>query len=89
MPAMAEALNQGRCSVDRREVGLAIDGDDAGINGSIEDVIGLMDREVERLKLALESLRLTSAAPEQIRWHIRQIDQRQLVLDELRKMVLH
>lgn len=68
---------------------MAIDGDDAGINGSIEDVISLMDREVERLKLALDSLRLTNAAPEQIRWHISQIDQRQLVLDELRKMILH
>ena len=68
---------------------MAIEGDEANINGSIEDVIELMEQHVERLKVALESLRLARAAPEQIRWHIAQIDQRELVLDELRKMIQH
>ena len=72
-----------------REAELATDGDEEGINNSIEDVIGLMEQEVERLKLALESVRLARAAPAQIRWHIAQIDQRELVLDELRKMIQH
>ena len=68
---------------------LASDGEEAGINGSIEDVIGLMEQEVERLKLALESLRLARAGHAQIRWHIAQIDQRELVLEELRRMIQH
>lgn len=72
-----------------REVGLAIDGNEAGLNRSIEDVVSLMEQEVERLKLALDALRLARAAPQRIRWHIDQIDHRQLVLDELRRMIQH
>lgn len=68
---------------------MATGGDDDSVNGSIEDVIGLMEQEVERLKLALETLRLARAAAPKIRWHIAQIDQRELVLDELRRMIQH
>ncbi|MEE9253723.1 MAG: hypothetical protein V3U43_02200 [Pseudomonadales bacterium] len=57
-----------------------------GLNRSIDDVIELLEREIERLKASLEFYRLSDSAnrDEQIRIHIRQIDQRQDTLEDLR-----
>lgn len=59
-----------------------------GLNRSIDDVIELLEREIERLKASLEFYRLSDSAnrDEQIRFHIRQIDQRQDALEELRSL---
>lgn len=74
-----------RSGMTRRFVGMS----DAEANRSIEDIMELMSREVERLKEVLITLRLLDAPREQIRWHIAQIDERESELDRLRKLVEH
>ena len=61
--------------------------EDELLNNSLDDVIVLLEREVERLKASLETIRL-SAHPDRnalIRWHVQQLDERQ---DALERMLL-
>ena len=60
------------------------------INGSLDDVIELLDQEIQRLKASLETYRL-SAHPrrgEIIRWHVKALDERQDALEEFRVLLL-
>ena len=60
------------------------------ISESLDDVIFLLEREIERLKASLETFRLTDHAHKQdlIRWHVRTLDDRQDTLDNLRQLLL-
>ncbi|MBV1904797.1 MAG: hypothetical protein KUG75_01870 [Pseudomonadales bacterium] len=62
--------------------------DSEHINESISDVICLLEREIERLKASLETFRIIEhkQKDELIRWHIRTLDERQDMLDDLRRM---
>ena len=64
------------------------DGALEGLNRSIDDMVELLEREIERLKASLEFYRLSNSQnrDEQIRFHIRQIDQRQDALEDLRAL---
>ena len=64
------------------------DGALEGLNRSIDDMVELLEREIERLKASLEFYRLSNSRnrDEQIRFHIRQIDQRQDALEDLRAL---
>lgn len=59
-----------------------------GLNRSLDDMVELLEREIERLKASLEFYRLSDSPnrEEQIRFHVRQIDQRQDALEDLRSM---
>ena len=55
----------------------------------MDEVISLLENEIERLKEALETFRLTNG-PNRIlamRWHVRTLDERQDALDELHKLL--
>ena len=67
-------------------------GEDAAetCNESLDDMIHLLEREIERLKVSLDNHRL-SKHPEReslVRWHVRAIDDRQDALDRLKEMVV-
>ncbi len=59
---------------------------DADIELSLDDVVMLLEREIERLKAALETYRLLDhpRKVDIIRWHVRRLDERQDRLDELK-----
>lgn len=60
------------------------------LNQSLDDVIQLLEREIQRLKESLDTYRL-SGHPQRgdiIRWHIRTLDERQDALERLRVMLL-
>jgi hypothetical protein len=60
------------------------------LNQSLDDVILLLEREIQRLKESLDTYRL-SGHPKRgdiIRWHIRTLDERQDALERLRVMLL-
>jgi len=64
--------------------------DDEQINNSLDDVIALLEREIERLQVSLETIRL-SDHPERtalIRWHIRSLDERQDALDRMKALLI-
>ena len=59
------------------------------LNRSLDDVIGLLELEIERLKESLETYRL-SKHPRRgdiIRWHVHTLDERQDALEELHAML--
>jgi len=60
------------------------------INNSLDDVIVLLEREIERLQLSLETIRLSNHPErnELIRWHIRTLDERQDALDQMKALLL-
>ena len=60
------------------------------LNRSLDDVIDLLTREIERLKESLESYRLSEhpKRAEIIRWHVRTLDERQDALEELKSLIL-
>jgi hypothetical protein len=60
------------------------------LNQSLDDVILLLEREIERLKESLEVYRATPHPQrgEIIRWHVRTLDERQDALERLRLMLL-
>lgn len=58
-------------------------------NQSIEDVMHMMLMERDRLQEVLETLRLSGAPKEQIRWHVQAIDERDTELERLRKLIEH
>jgi hypothetical protein len=62
--------------------------DDDGLNTSLDDVILLLEREVERLKAALDYYRLVDdeAARRAVRDHVDAIEDRQDRLDDLRAL---
>ncbi len=70
--------------------GAAVEQLDEHLNRSLDDVIELLEREIERLKLSLDNYRL-SAHPnraEIVRWHVRALDERQDALEDLKAMIL-
>lgn len=60
------------------------------LNRSLDDVIELLQREIERLKESLETYRQSGHPNRQeiIRWHIRSLDERQDALEELQRLIL-
>lgn len=63
---------------------------DAHLNRSLDDVIGLLEQEIERLKVSLETYRLSNH-PDRIsivRWHVRTLDERQDTLEDLRSLIM-
>jgi len=60
------------------------------INNSLNDVVVLLEREIERLQLSLETIRLSNNPDrsELIRWHIRTLDERQDALEQMRALLL-
>jgi hypothetical protein len=59
------------------------------INNSLDDVIVLLEREIERLQVSLETIRL-SKHPDRsalIRWHIQTLDERQDALDQMKALI--
>ena len=71
------------------EAGVVSDFDDH-LNRSLDDVIGLLEQEIERLKVSLETYRL-SDHPDRIsivRWHVRTLDERQDTLEDLRSLIM-
>ncbi len=62
----------------------------SGLNESIEDVIILLEREIERLKVSLDNFRMSEHPNRQelIRWHVRALDERQDALEDLKQAVL-
>ena len=63
--------------------------EDELINNSLDDVIVLLEREIERLKESLETIRL-STHPERntlIRWHIQTLDERQDALEQMKALI--
>jgi FtsZ-binding cell division protein ZapB len=65
-------------------------GFEAQLNASLDDVIELLQREIERLKESLETYRL-SKHPDRvdiIRWHVHTLDERQDALEDVQAMLL-
>jgi len=63
---------------------------DDHLNRSLDDVISLLEREIDRLKTSLETYRL-STHPERaeiVRWHVRTLDERQDALEELQSLII-
>lgn len=62
---------------------------DAHLNRSLDDVIDLVEREIERLKESLEAYRLSNHPNRNdiIRWHVRNLDERQDALESLQAML--
>ena len=60
------------------------------INQSLDDVIALLEAEISRLKVSLETYRLSNHAQRRdlIRWHVEALDERQDTLESL-KALLH
>ena len=60
------------------------------LNQSLDDVIDLLAKEIERLKLSLETYRLSRhpKRAEIIRWHVQTLDERQDALEELQALIL-
>ena len=61
-----------------------------GLNETVEDVIILLEREIERLKVSLDNFRMSEHPNRQelIRWHVRALDERQDTLESLKRTVL-
>ncbi len=64
--------------------------DDEDLNRSLDDVIDLLAREIDRLKESLETYRLSKHPNRQdiIRWHVQALDERQDTLEELRTLLI-
>ncbi len=62
---------------------------DETINNSLDDVIVLLEREIERLKESLETIRLSTHSDRNalIRWHIQTLDERQDALDQMKQLI--
>ena len=63
---------------------------DSEPNRSLDDVILLLEREIERLKASLTTYRLSDhpQRAEIIRWHVKSLDERQDALEELQTLIL-
>ena len=62
---------------------------EAHLNRSLDDVIALLEREIRRLEESLETYRLSNHPKrgEIIRWHVRELDERQDALERLQAML--
>ena len=63
--------------------------EDELLNNSLDDVVLLLEREIERLTESLQTIRLT-AHPDRnalIRWHIAALDERQDALDRMKALI--
>ena len=63
--------------------------EDELINNSLDDVIALLEREIERLKESLETIRLGTHPDRStlIRWHIQTLDERQDALEQMKQLI--
>ena len=63
---------------------------DAELNTNLHEVLDLMSQQVERLKTSLDFFRLSEHQNKEeiIRWHVREIDERQDRMDELKALIL-
>ena len=72
------------------QIGSGQDDTDSQLNTSLDEVLDMLAREVERLQAALEFYRLSEhpQKDELIRWHVREIDVRQDRLEDIKALVL-
>lgn len=72
------------------QIGSGQDDTDSQLNTSLDEVLDMLAREVERLQAALEFYRLSEhpQKDELIRWHVREIDVRQDRLEDIKAFVL-
>lgn len=79
-----------RKSADSAVVAATVTDFDDHLNRSLDDVIELLEREIERLKTSLETYRLSShpERAEIVRWHVRTLDERQDALEELQSLII-
>lgn len=77
-------------SMDGVQIGSGQDDTDSQLNTSLDEVLDMLAREVERLQAALEFYRLSEhpQKDELIRWHVREIDVRQDRLEDIKALVL-
>lgn len=63
---------------------------DSELNQSLDDVLVLLEREIERLKASLTTYRLSEhpQRAEIIRWHVKSLDERQDALEELQTLIM-
>ncbi len=64
--------------------------EDELLNNSLDDVIHLLEREIERLKESLTLFR-HSDRPDRndiVRWHIRTLDERQDALESMKALII-
>ena len=63
---------------------------DDHLNRSLDDVIHLLEREIDRLKASLESYRMSQhpQRAEIVRWHVRTLDERQDALENLQALII-
>ena len=66
------------------------EGEGEPLNVALSNVLDLMGQEIERLKLALETYRQSDHPDkdELVRWHVREIDERQDRLESLKQIYL-
>ena len=59
------------------------------LNRTLDDVIDLLEREIERLQESLATYRLTNHPNRRdlIRWHVRSLDERQDALENLHALI--
>ena len=64
--------------------------EDELINNSLDDVIVLLEREIERLRVSLDTIRLSDHPDRSalIRWHIRTLDERQDALEQMKALLI-
>lgn len=76
--------------MDGVQIGSGQDDTDSQLNTSLDEVLDMLAREVERLQAALEFYRLSEhpQKDELIRWHVREIDVRQDRLEDIKALVL-
>jgi hypothetical protein len=63
--------------------------DEELVNNSLDDVIVLLEREIERLKESLGAIRLSTRSDraQLIRWHIQTLDERQDALEQMKELI--
>lgn len=76
--------------MDAVQTGSGQDAIDSQLNTSLDDVLDMLAREVDRLQVALEFYRLSEhpQKDELIRWHVREIDARQDRLEDIKALVI-
>lgn len=64
--------------------------DEWALNNSLDDVILLLEREIERLKESLTLFRQSDRPDrnEIVRWHIRSLDERQDALESMKALIV-
>jgi FtsZ-binding cell division protein ZapB len=80
---------EGKLKYAGRRVNENVDSEEE-LNRSLDDVIGLLQQEIERLKESLETYRL-SKHPNRadiIRWHVQTLDERQDAFEELQSLLV-